>query len=108
MQIGLKNDKSRNVTKKDIIIAVIIIVYSISALIIGELYSKTITGIMFSLLFVVAIVQILNLPKEEKSAIAAAMEEHDKTLMGRLMKIVHYILYLAVIVGIIMWLANKI
>jgi hypothetical protein len=108
MQNGIKKDKSRNVTRKDIITAVIIIAYSISALIIGELYSKTITGMMFGLLFVVAIVQLLRLPKEQKSVIAKAMEKHDKTFIGRVMNISHYILYLAIVVGIIMWIVNKI
>ena len=107
-EMQIEKDKSRKVTKKDIITALFVAGFLIFALIIGEFYSKIISGILVGIILLVAIVQYLRVPKEEKAKIARAIEEHDKTFIGRAIKISHYGLYLALIVGIVLWLLNEI
>jgi Ca2+/Na+ antiporter len=105
--MGVNKHESRNVTKKELITSALVVVIFILALVLGEIYSKTITLVVFGILFLAAIVQFYRMPKEQKSAIAKAMEEHDKTFIGRLGNIAHYAILLAVGIGIIMWIANK-
>ncbi|RQV98889.1 hypothetical protein EH220_02595 [bacterium] len=98
---GIRKHKSRNVTKKDLITTALVFVILITALVLGEIYSKIIPMIAVGILGLAAVVEIHRLPKEEKEALAKAMEEHDKTFIGRLGNIAHYIILLAVAIGII-------
>ncbi len=82
MQNEINKNKSRNVTKKDIVSACVIIVIAISALFMSEVYSKNITFIIWGALAILAVIHIYRLPKKEKESIGEAIEAHDKTTLG--------------------------
>ncbi|MCE5211214.1 MAG: hypothetical protein LLG40_06640 [Deltaproteobacteria bacterium] len=107
MQNEINKNKSRNVTKKDIVSACVIIVIAITALFIGEVYSKNITFIIWGALAILAVIHIYRLPKKETESIGAAIEAHDKTTLGRVMKIIQYVIYIVIGAGIIFLLINK-
>ena len=99
--------RPRNVTKKDILIAFLVVVYMVGATIVKSFHSETLGYLLLAGMLIIPLIVILRLPKEQKAALEEIIEQQERTPLGRFFKIGEYIIYTVIALSIIMWLVEK-
>ena len=91
-------DESRNVTARDLLTAIFVVVFLFGGLFIVKVYSNAIGFIMIGAVLALGVLEFLTMSKEQKKAIGEAMEKHEKTKLGKLSKIHDYIMWVIFII----------
>jgi len=103
------NEKSRvrNVTAKDLIVAVLVVSYLLAALVILKFHSRLVGGVLLGLAGAAVLVWLVLLPKQQKAAIGAEILKQERTPIGKAMKLVEYALLAFLGIALISWFLSK-
>ena len=98
----MQQPKSRNATKKELLITLLVVIFLIPAIIITKLYLKTIGILIISAAVLIYVwVSFAKMPKEEKRAVSEAMEKSNKTPLGKAVQFLQYLIYVLIAVALI-------
>lgn len=83
---------NREITKKDLITALIVVVYMTTIMIIGYSYSKTIAALLFIPIIIVIQREFRKLPQESKRIISNKIKEQEKSPFRKILSLVVYLI----------------
>ena len=79
------------------------VAYVLLAMVVSQVYSKLIGGLMFVPVVAAVIISVFRLSREQKEQIAKALEKRDATPFGQIMKIVNLAVILLVVFAALRW-----
>lgn len=79
----------------------------LAGLAVAKLHSKTLGVLLVAPCVVYALVSLRRMPREEKARLAAAIEAREKTLWGRVDRIIKLVILLCLAAAAVQWLLGR-
>jgi len=107
MDLPPADPSKQPVTSKQLLLALGVVAYLLTALAVTYLYSRVLGVALFALSIVFMIVSIYRLPREQLTRIGAQIEKQEQSTLGRSMRFIQIVLWVFIGVAILAWLYER-